>query len=323
MARTISQLSAGTVVYVDETVSGSLVHTPYYTLGLDALGNARLLRARAAVQQRMAATNVASYAGCEADAWLENAQTGFLSRFDAATLTALQNTQISYVDYNQSGNGSAQVLTIARRCFLLSYSEEGFGDDPAGSEGQSCLAALKTATGQTGDNAARIVYNDIGVAVSAWTRSAGSANYFRYVSTSGGALSGRATVTADWLRPVISVLPTTPVSEEGAEAIFLLPDGRRTYWAIDASMSLGVTESRPKSCKLMIPHGSFTVLTAQVCNNYRDLNPTWINCGDDQTVVFGTSKTAADWELGVKIHAEAPAADRSIGEPAMIVAFGV
>lgn len=321
MARTISQLTAGTIVYIDETISGTVVHTPYIYLGLDGNGKARCLRQYAAVQKRMHSSNVASYSGCEADVWLEDTSSGFLSRFDAATLAALENTTIAYVDYNQSGDGTAQVLNIARRCFLLSYSEEGYGNDPAGNEGQSYLDALKAATGKTDANQARITYNESGSDVHAWMRSAISAANFRYVYSSGSAGNYIASYTFIWLRPALSVAPATSVSDEGAEAIFLLPDGRRTYWGIEATISLGQTTDRPKSCKLSLPHDSFTVLTVQVCNNFADANPTWVNCSDGGTATFGTTKTAEHWELGVKIHAEAPQANRKIGEPAMIVEF--
>ena len=63
MSRTISQLTPGTMVYVDETVSGVLSHVPYIYLGLDESGNARLLRQYAAVSKRMHSSNVASYSG--------------------------------------------------------------------------------------------------------------------------------------------------------------------------------------------------------------------------------------------------------------------
>ena len=319
MSRTIADLAPGTVVFVDETISGVTDHTPYYYLGLDESGNARLLRQYAAVQKRMHSSNVASYDGCEADLWLEDEESGFLSRFDAATIAALVNTAIKYVDYNQSG--TAQVISIARRCFPLSYSEEGYGNDPAGNEGKSYLDALKAATGKTDANQARIGYQANGTAVYVWMRSAGSATSFRGVGAVGSADGSAAANGYGWLRPALSVAPATSVSDEGADSIFLLPDGRKTYWGIEATMSLGKTAKRPKQCKLTVPHDQFTVLTMQVCNNYGDDNPTWINCADGGVAELGTTKTAAEWELGVKIHAEAPAAGRTIGEPSMIVEF--
>lgn len=328
MSRTIADLTAGTVVYVDEALNGEVVHTPYVYLGLDESGNARLLRQIAALAKRMNATNVASYDGCEADLWLENETDGFLSRFDAATRAALVNTEIKYVDYNQNSGGTAQVLSIARRCFLLSYSEEGYGDDPAGNEGPSFLPALKSfylsqhpEVTTVADNTARIGYQPNGTAVNVWVRSAYSATSFRNVFTSGYASIYAATSGNNWLRPALSVAPATSVSDEGADAIFLLPDGRKTYWGIEATVSLGQTAKMPTRCKLSVPHDDFTVLSLQVCNNYGDETPTWVTCADGGVATFGTSKTADNWELGVKIHAEAPAAGRTIGEPSMIVEF--
>ena len=200
MSRTISQLTAGDKVYVDETVSGVLNHVPYIYLGLDEGGNARLLRQYAAIQKRMHSSNVAAYSGCEADVWLEDEENGFLARFDAETIDALVNTSIKYADYTQSGDNSAQIITIARRCFLLSYTEEGWSAISAGSEGQSHLDALKAFTGETGDNAARIGYNESGTAVYVWMRSAYSATSFRNVYNS-GAHYGSASYTGNWLRP--------------------------------------------------------------------------------------------------------------------------
>lgn len=318
MSRTIADLTAGTLLYIDETISGAVVHTPYIYLGLDDGGKARVLRQYAAVQRRMNATNVASYDGCEADLWLNNTETGFLSRFDAATLDALVNTEIKYVDYNQSGDGTAQMLSIARRCFLMGYTEEGYGNIAGGQDGKSYLSALETFTGKTGNNA-RITYNEAGNAVSAWMRSAVSVTNFWYVVASGSASYYYASYGGSWLRPALSVAPATSVSDEGADAIFLLPEGRKTFWGIDAVISLGTTATRPKKAKLQLPHDYFTVLNVEVCNNLDDETPTWITSGDGQVTTFGDTKTADAWKLGVKIHAEAPGPDHTIGEPSMIV----
>lgn len=318
MSRTIADLTAGTLIYIDETISGAVVHKPYIYLGLDESGKARVLRQYAAVQRRMNGTDVASYDGCEADLWLNNTDTGFLSRFDAATLDAIVNTEIKYVDYNQSVDGTAQILSIARRCFLMGYTEEGYGTW-AGDDGKSYLAALQAFTGKTGNNA-RITYNESGAIVFAWMRSASTTRHFRIVRTDGTANQSNGMYSyTEWLRPVLSVAPATPVSDEGAGAIFLLPEGRKTYWGIETTMSLGVAASRPARAKLFIPHDSFTVINAEVCNNYADAAPTWVPCAEGQVATLGTTKTAEDWELGIKIHAEAPEANRAIGEPAMIV----
>ena len=322
MPRTIADLTPGDLIYLDETVSGETVHTPYIHLGLDEYGKARILRKYAAISKRMNATNVASYNGCEADLWLEDESAGFLSRFDAATINALDYTTIAYVDYNQGeGGNTAQVLTIARRCFPLSYTEEGWAATAAGAEGTSFLPALKAHYGTTNDNTARIGRSANETTVYVWMRSANSASQFRYVYANGSASSNNASNGNYWLRPALSVAPATSVSDEGADAIFLLPDGRTTTWGIEASVSLGKTEQRPKRCKLLLPHDEMQTLDVQVCNNYGDAAPTWISCADGGVATFGDAKTAESWELGVRIVAASSLPGRTVGEPAMIVEF--
>lgn len=316
MSRTIADLAEGTLIYLDENGE----HKPYIYLGIDDYGNARVLRQYAAISKRMHSSNVASYDGCEADLWLENEETGFLSRFDAATINALVYTTIAYTDYTKSADGAAQVLTIARRCFPLSYTEEGWDATAAGSEGRSFLPALKAFYGVTNDNTARIGKQENESAVSVWLRSAYSASQFRSVYWLGNANPNNAT-NGNWQRPALSFAAATPVSDEGADSIFLLPDGRIMTWNIEATMSLGETQNRPSKCKLLVPHGNFATLTLQVCNNYGDAAPTWVNCADGGVAEFGTTKTGESWELGVKIHAEANVPGEAIGEPAMIVEF--
>lgn len=320
MSRTISQLTEGTMVYIDETVSSVTTHTPYIYLGLDEGGNARLLRQYVAVQRRMNATDVASYSGCEADVWLENETDGFLSRLDAATINALAQTSIKYVDYTLSEE--PQVVTIARRCFPLSYTEEGWAATAAGSEGKSYLNALKTFYDTTNDNTARIGYTESQTAVNVWMRSALSSTQFRYINSNGSALSVYASFAGFWLRPALSVAPATLVSDEGADAIFLLPDGRKTYWELIATASMGKTASRPKKAKLFNTHDQMSLLAYKLCNNYGDTEPTWENASENGVTTFAnTSKTADSWELGVKIEAHASSTNKHIGEPTVIVEF--
>jgi hypothetical protein len=318
MPRQIKDLTEGTIVYLDETISGTTAHVPYIYLGIDESDNARLLRFYAAQAKRMNATNVASYAGCEADVWLENAVDGFLSRFDEATLNALVKTSISYTDYNTSGDGTVQLVTIARRCFPLSYTEEGWAATAAGSEGRSYLAALKAATEQTTDNNARIGRSSDGNAVYVWMRSGYSADSFRYVLATGGASYSNAS-SGYWQRPALSVAKATSVSDEGADSIFLLPDGRRTTWDVSATMSLGQSTDRPAKAKLILATHNITSATIYACNNYADASPTWVQVGADGTVTFGDTKTADHWELGVKVIAVGSTHDAWVGEPALIV----
>lgn len=322
MSRTLADLTAGTLIYVDETVSGETEHTPYIYLGIDDNGNGRLLRQYVPLEKRMNATNVASYAGCEMDVWLEDETDGFLSRFDAATLNALVQTAIKYVDYTQSADGTAQVLQISRRCFLLSYSEEGYGDDPAGNEGSSFLPALKTFTGKTNDNQARITYQQNSTAVRTWMRSANSATYPKYVETTGAAYGDYpATRTGLWPRPALSVAPATLVSDEGADVIFLLPDGRRTTWNVDVAFSLGESAERPSEAKVELGEVGITASTVDVCNNYGDAAPAWVRCDETGYAELpNDTKETTNWNIGIKIAAEGNTPKGYIGEPIVTVA---
>lgn len=322
MSRTLADLTAGTLIYVDETVSGKTTHIPYIYLGIDDNGNGRLLRQYAPLAKRMNATNVASYAGCEMDVWLEDETDGFLSRFDSATLNALVQTAIKYVDYTQSADGTAQVLQISRRCFLLSYSEEGYGDDVAGNEGSSFLPVLQAFTGETNANRARITYSETnGTAVVAWMRSASSAAYFRNVVANGGANYYYASNASNWPRPALSVAPATMVSDEGADAIFLLPDGRRTTWNVDVAFSLGESAERPAEAKVELGEVGITASTIDVCNNYGDTVPAWVRCDETGYAELpNTTKETANWNIGIKITADGNTPESYIGEPIVTVA---
>ena len=311
-SRYISQLTPGCAVYVDENG----VHTPYIYLGLDGSGNARLLRHYAVVAKRMHSANVAHYDGCEADLWMENEQTGFLSRFDAATINALEPTTICMSDYTLNEGGTVEYPEITRRCMALSYKELGYG----GSETDvSFLAALQTYYDTTNANTARIGRSSDETAVVWWMRSGFSASQFRFVGYIGLAGYNFATY-GGWQRPAISVAPATIVSDEGADSIFLLPEGRRTYWEIQATALLGSSAQRPKKAKLMIAETSITEATYQVSNNAKDANPVWVNCQNGGVCdLANTSKETTDYELGVKIHAKASVYNGRVGEPVLIV----
>lgn len=321
MSRILGDLSEGTLVYIDETINGVTDHIPYIYLGIDEYDNARLLRQYAALAKRMHNSNYASYNGCEADIWLENEETGFLSRFEEDIINHMVYTTIKYTDYNQTSDGSVSLESVARRCFPLSYTEEGWGATSVGSEGRSYLKALKTFYNTTNDNTARIGRQVNETTVNVWLRSGSSATYFRNVSTGGSAGGYIATNASNWLRPALSFDLSTSVSDEGAESIFLLPEGRITTWNIDATMSLGITEKQPKQCMLTIPIETFEKEQFYVCNNYGDEEPIWVSCKNNGVANFGSSKTSDNWQLGVKMYLESSVPNRKVGEPAMIVKY--
>lgn len=308
--RTIAELTAGAKIYLDETVDSVLSHVPYIYLGQDDSGNCIILREFAAIQKRMHSTNVAVYDGCEADLWLEDETSGYLSRFDAATRAALVSTQIKC-----SSITTGEVGIIARRCFLLSYSELGYGTTP--DEGQSYLSALQIVTGLTGDNA-RIAYNSTYAVINWWLRSAASEAQVRYVSVYGYNYSNNASVAGSWLRPALSVAPATLVSDGTEDTIYLLPDSNKTYREVDAIVSVGSSDKRPKRAKVLVEAANCTDLQLWISNNAQDANPVWVGVTNGGTAeLSNTAKTTDAWELGVKIYATS-GGRAEIGEPVVI-----
>ena len=320
MSRSITQLPPGVGVWLYETVSGTAAPAAYIYLGTDESGSAILLRKHCVAQKRMNSANIASYNGSEMDQYLENSATGFLSRFDADTLAALRSTTIKYTDYNQSPDGAAQVLSVARRCFLPSFYEMGLGGNEGG---RDYLSALKAYYNTTSDNAARTPSQENGTNVSAWLRSAKTNTLFLCVSSTGVQVSYQATNANYWFRPALSVAPTTTVSDEGSEEIFLLPDSHRSFWPLCFTASLGRTAGKPKCGKLFLPNtlGAGDLLDCQVCSNYADPEPNWLPCKNDKIVCFENDKTGPYWEIGVKVEAQCVSPGRMVYEPAMIVAL--
>lgn len=227
MSRMISDLPLGSLIYIDETNEYKLEHVPYIYLGIDESGNARVLR-QYALADSTSLNNIstASYLGCKIDLMLEDRNTGFLSRFNMATYNALVNTTIKYSDYTDSTDGTGTVSIIARKCFLLSYSELGYGDSAAGNEGKSYLDAL-IAFYDTDANHARICRKDEHYIVQAWTRSASdvaTTDRKFYVIHNDGTSTTMPTTISLYCRPALSIISTTLVSDKGSENIYLLPE---------------------------------------------------------------------------------------------------
>ena len=315
MSRTISQLTAPETIWIYETVDGVTEAKPYIYLGLDENGKARVLRKYIAGFARMNETRVATYGGSEMDAFLEDETTGFLSRFDSATLGALVNTSITYLDYNVTE--APAYPSIARRCFLGSARE--FNMNQLEPVGTNYIPLLKTYYGTTSQETARTGRTEDEIGCKTWTRSALNTTQFRVLLNYGGASNGIPDATDMGYRPMLSIDPATPVSDAGAMEIFLLPDSHRTYWPIAAQIDLGSSEARPVRGRLFLPHTVTGLLTVQVCNNFRDAAPTWVDCEPDGVAVFGTAKTASTWRLGVKVNAQALSPKERIYEPVLAV----
>lgn len=258
MSRTIKELEPGTGVQINEKVGKIYKYTEYIYLGLDGSGNARLLRERALMPKRMHSSNAAHYDGCEADLWYEDELTGFLSRFDDATIAALRPTKICY--RNVEGHDSTYP-EIMRRAFPLSMKEYGYD---TGETDTSFLPALMSYYNTDDEYVAREQRNDDGGYVHAWMRSGLSAAQFRSVGSSGAASNYGASCGSFWQRPAISVSPDTIVSDEGADTILLLQEGfyNRKVYQQDGLFRLEYDSSRAVSIETTHLHGEVVELLA-------------------------------------------------------------
>ncbi len=312
MSQALSTLDIGKLVHLEETVDGTLSYVPYIYLGLSESDNCVLLRQYALSNRRMHTSAVASYDSCEMDEWLEGDGTGFLARFDSATLATFVSSQIKCYDITAD-----EIVTIARRCYLLSYTELGYATTP--DEGASYLSALYAATGATAASAARISYNESLAAVFWWMRSAASETNYRYVSTTGYASSLSAAYAGYSPRPALSVSPDTLVSDGTEDTIYLLPDSSKLYREVSATVYMGSSAARPTQAKLVVTTDNCTSEAFAVSNNAKDADPVWVDVENGGTVELTNSvKESDEWELGVKIYATS-SGRAEIGEPVLIV----
>lgn len=322
MSRTISQLTAGTPIWIYETIDGVAQPVPYIYIGQDENGKSRVLRkyALTTTMSYTTSTNMdryVDYAGSVIDTFLEDDSTGFLSRLDGETYHALQNTTIYYNRFHQT-DGIVR-LSAQRRCFLMSSKEAGNGDPQTGEI--SYLPALMAYYQTEEETTARhVMMPDEYAGGGAWLRDAYGSGTFLQITSATSTINYSQSYSAKLLRPTLCFNPETPVSKVEEGKVFLLPSFHRCYWVVQAQFSMGKSERRPVRGKLFVPTSrELQSLALQVCNNYGDANPTWVNCANGGTAVFGTSKTASDWELGVKVNAQLEDCTDRVYEPVMAV----
>lgn len=316
--RSISQLSAGTGIWIYESDTA----VPYIYLGLDDSGNARVLRRYVDSTRALnPVSNTPSYIGSDLDDYLQStASDGFLSRFDADTLAAMQNTSISMADYTTNASYDVEYPSTTRFAFLPSKKELGFTNgDLANEPGQSYLSALLTYYQTDNWAAARTTKrNDQVTNADYWTRSGNNKTTHGLINSSGGSNYTNPN-SVRGVRPELSFLASTPVSPEGVEEIFLLPASHRAYWAIEAELGLGVCARKPLEGRLIVPNSITGQISFELCDNYNDAQPTWVPCQNGGVAAFGGVKTSADWSLGLRIHAQARGFSEKVYEPLLAV----
>ena len=314
MARKISTIDISTTaLQYEETIDSVTSTFAYWPLAKDAVGNVLLLRELVVEPNRgINTTNDSTYADGGADTWLNNTESGYISRFDAA----MQACIISY-SIPIKPDGASEVTTIARQIFLLSETEVG-GSSTLG-EGESYLSAFLAHAGTTNANTARIAYNSAGAAYIWWLRSAASATQSRHVHSNGGVGNINSSTSWSYLRPAFWVSADTLVSDETEDTIYILPDAAKTYRELEFVAQLGSSQNRPKKAKVMVDITHATESSIWISNNAKDDSPVWVTCENGGVVELpNTVKTTDNWELGVKIYAKS-GGRATVGEPALIV----
>lgn len=295
MSRTIKELDLGTEVWLYE----NNVETPYILIRKDTNGCV-LLRALAVEYRRMNSTNNAVYEGCGMDNYLCNVESGFLSRFNANTLSAFISRSISTYT-----SADTECHYISRTCYLLSNGELFYSAPTALEPETSVLTSLMIYKGTSDPNTAKkcVMDSNLSSAVRWWLRSPNSATYFWCLDNNGGSNSNIATYASCAFRPALNVAPATIVSAEGADKIYLLPDGMTKI--IDFKGKVLETATRPVKALVKYTASNLQNLNVQVCNNYGDTTPVWENATGMNEVTFSNAtRETVNWQIGVRCYGE-------------------
>ena len=296
MSRVISQVELGSSVWLRENDTD----TEYILTRKDQNG-CELLRKHCVSKKRMHSSNVSVYDGCEADLWLTNSETGFLSRFSVALRSNLVNRSISTFTY-----GDEESHYISRKCYLYSYGDLYLTSTSELYKEVNIVTALQINKKTWDVNTARIARNSSNMEnVSWWLRSACSAANFGYVDRSGILNDYYASYTAHWMRPVLNVSPDTIVSDEGANIIYLLPEEKPRV--VEYKGRIGVASAFPTYGCVKVDTSNLTNTIIKVTNNWGDGVPVWQTVQNDVQFQFAnTEKQTENWELGIWFYGETP-----------------
>ena len=294
MSRTIADLPLGSVVVLLENG----VNTNYILVNKDANGCEILRELAYGTTRRMNPTNTTVYETSEMDAYLNNTETGFLSLFNAATLSAISARSISTFTF-----GDTEAHYISRRCYLPSYGAM-FRITPTELEPDaSYLWALSDWRKTFDMGSMRIAYDPGGSTVYWWLRSPSSAVSFYYVSFNGNSYAGNASGAYSF-RPALNVAPATIVSDEGADIIYLLPTERAQ--TVEFMGKLGDFNQKPTVGCTSVMSNNLTNVVVKVTNNYGDSVPTWQTVQDGIQFEFtNETKETENWQVGIWCYGEA------------------
>ena len=296
MSRVISQIDLGSSVWLRE----SDTDTEYILTRKDQNG-CELLRKYCVSKKRMHSSNVSVYDGCEADLWLTNSETGFLSRFSETLQSNLVNRSISTFTY-----GDSECHYISRSCYLYSYGDLFMSTPSALYPTVNIIPALMVNKNVLDANTARIARNSANTEnVGWWLRSAYSAISFWYIRGAGSESNENASYSYYWLRPVLNVSPDTIVSDEGANIIYLLPEEKPRV--VEYKGRIGVASAFPTYGCVKVDTSNLTNTVIKVTNNWGDGVPVWQTVQNDVQFQFAnTEKQTENWELGIWFYGETP-----------------
>lgn len=309
MSKKISEISPGSIVWFNTTLSGSDKSTPFIVLGPSKAGDSILLLQKYLYESKVFKSTDSEYSTSDIDKYLSADATesnSYRSKLPEAIRNCLIKTTIGSYSYS-----SSTTLSLARDIFLMSYTEAGFTNSTLSAEGNSYLDALKTAAKTTTDNDARKAAAESGSSDYWYLRSPLNASYVRCVSDYGD----YGTAGLAWIRPLLSVAPTVPIDDSSSTFIVMGFNA-----SIDINISLGQSTNRPIKAKAIVDIQNADSHTIQVTNNYKDANPVWVTVDSNNCAEFtNTTKTTDKWELGIKIQTEAADPNTIVSEPKLIV----
>ena len=296
MPTTLIEYDYGTVINVKE--NGTPI--PYILISKDSY-SCELLRRDCVVAKRMNNTSTTDYTNCEMDRYLSSDSAGgFLERFDSDTKAALVMRSISTFSY-----GDTDCHYISRKCYLPSYGQVFTGGQTALYPEKTILPALMLWKGTLDSNSARIAKDNLAASyVFWWLRSPSSATAFWDVRDSGSANgSSIAGVNNVWCRPVLSVASATIASDDGTGVIQLLPVATHREVAFEGLA--GTSSMRPRKALVQYTTHGLINLSVQVCNNYGDDNPVWVDATAGTEVTFlNETKQTPLWQVGIKCYGD-------------------
>ena len=196
------------------------------------------------------------------------------------------------------GSGS-----ITRKVFALTYTMAGFGNNSDVAEGK----ALQLYTG----NASRI--KTVNGSASVWWLSS------RHPS--GNVLCVGAAGPATYGNPVgiLGVVPAFAIPQSVMLEDSANDDGSYNikYARISCTVNMGSTEEQPKAALPIIScNGN---LALKICNNANDANPAWETAANETVHNFAnTTKTAAQWAIGLKIDISTAGENLFLNEPVVL-----